>query len=99
MKTKYDFYADPGHGWMKVSLNELQELGLIEKITSYSYMRNNDVFLEEDCDLSLFIKEKQNLGIKIQFKDHVSRRSSKIRNYSHYSPEKALRMLQFLMLK
>jgi hypothetical protein len=56
MKTKtYSFYNDPGHGWLAVKRKELVELGIIDKITEYSYQRGQTVYLEEDCDATLFV--------------------------------------------
>ena len=49
MKT-YKFYCDPGHGWMAVKVQELHELGIMFKISSYSYLRGKTAYLEEDCD-------------------------------------------------
>jgi len=85
-KQIYDFYSDPGHGWLKVSRDELKELGLTETITSFSYQRGKDVYLEEDCDASAFFKAKQEKqGITIKFRDHYAgERVSKIRNYMRY---------------
>ena len=40
MKTKtIPYYTDPGHGWIKVSLKELEKYDLMDKISSYSYIR------------------------------------------------------------
>lgn len=87
-KQIYDFYSDPSHGWLKVSRKELEELGIATKITAFSYQRKNDVFLDEDCDASLFFKTKQEKqGITIKFRDHAADiRVSKIRNYPSYTP-------------
>lgn len=58
--SKYTFYEDPGHGWLAVSLHELSELGLVNKISSYSYVSRDSqtVYLEEDCDLATFLRAK-----------------------------------------
>jgi hypothetical protein len=87
-KQIYDFYSDPGHGWLKVSREELEELGLKETITPFSYQRGKDVFLEEDCDASAFFLAKQEKhGVTIKFRDHYAgERTSKIRNYPSYTP-------------
>ena len=52
--TKLDFYSDSGHGWLKIPIAELERLGIADKITKYSYMRNDFAYLEEDCDVSLY---------------------------------------------
>ena len=52
----YKLHTDPGHGWLAVSLKELDELRIAEKITRYSYVKGRMAYLEEDCDLATFIK-------------------------------------------
>ena len=90
MKT-YKFYADPGHGWMAVKIEELMKLGIITKISPYSYMRANTAYLEEDVDASLFIHtymEKHGINPKYKY-THTDRRSP-IRSYDSYNVNKAI---------
>ena len=47
-------YTDPGHGWASVKLSIAKELGFLDKISNYSYTKGKSVYLEEDCDLSLY---------------------------------------------
>ena len=58
MKRKVDatFYSDPSHGWYAVDVDEIKAYGLVEKISAFSYHDPEDglVFLEEDCDATLF---------------------------------------------
>ena len=54
----FTFYADPGHGWLCVTGQDLKNVGLKPTdFTQYSYRaRKLDVyFLEEDCDASKFV--------------------------------------------
>ena len=86
---KYDFYIDPGHGWMKVKREELKELGVENKITGYSYERGEFVYLEEDGDASIFIdalegKSGENFEENKHLRQHISDKNSKIRDYSPY---------------
>ena len=86
---KYDFYIDPGHGWMKVKREELKELGVENKITGYSYERGEFVYLEEDGDASIFIdalerKSGENFEENKHLRQHISDKNSKIRGYSPY---------------
>ena len=37
--NKYTFYEDPGHGWLKVPMTELVDLGVAGTISSYSYAK------------------------------------------------------------
>jgi len=84
MTKTYNFYNDPGHGWMKVKFEEIINLSLITKISSYSYVRNNSVYLEEDCDAPKFINALKEKGIDVKFKEFHTNRSSRIRNYNSY---------------
>jgi hypothetical protein len=79
-----DYYQDPGHGWVKVGLQTLVDLGIHDKISSYSYVRLNHAYLEEDCDLGLLFKVCDAKGIKITLRDHHTNKQSKIRSYQNY---------------
>jgi len=85
-----NIYNDPSHGWGKVSIDNLHKLNLLNNISSYSYINNNHVYLEEDCDLSLLIKRLEELNIRYKFKNHYANKSSKIRSYDYYSKDKAM---------
>jgi hypothetical protein len=54
MKTEFYFYTDPAHGWLEVPRGLLAELGISERVSRYSYQRGEQVYLEEDCDYSIF---------------------------------------------
>jgi hypothetical protein len=85
MKTlSFDIYSDPGHGWAKVPMTLVNSLGIRDRITSYSYFRNEYAYLEEDCDLSTFIGACKTNGISPVFREKVTNKSSKIRTYSCY---------------
>ena len=51
----YDWIADSGHAWLKVSIDEINALNIGHKISDYSYILGETVYLEEDCDAPLFI--------------------------------------------
>ncbi len=84
----YQFFADAGHGWLKVSIEELEKLGIENKISGFSYMRNNFAYLEEDGDLSLFFEAKKFTAIDFDkvCKTHNSNYST-IRSYNGYDYE------------
>ena len=85
MKTQtYSFYNDTGHGWMKVKLVELETLGIMDKISRFSYIRKNHAYLEEDYDASIFIKALKSIGIEPKFKDIYAKKHSKIRSYDRF---------------
>ena len=62
MTQTYTYHQDPGHGWIEVSGAELGRLGLVNKISHYSYVKGSTVFLEEDCDASLWVQAKKAAG-------------------------------------
>jgi hypothetical protein len=82
-------YTDPSHGWAKVSLSELFSLEIHDKISTYSYIRSNAkyayAYLEEDCDLSTYLKALDSKGIAFKIIEKHTDRSSKIRSYNRYT--------------
>ena len=85
MSDTYPYYTDPGHGWLKVPVQKLVDLGIENKITPFSYMRGSFVYLEEDCDAYTFgVAYQEKYGHKPKHKTHNTNRSSKIRNYQPY---------------
>jgi hypothetical protein len=51
----YQMISDPGHGWLRVPVAELVELGIADQISEYSYREGDDAWLEEDCDMARFV--------------------------------------------
>ena len=87
MKT-FKVYADPGHAWVAVKRNLLRDLGILEKITPFSYQRGDTVYLEEDQDAAIFIEAfKKCFGSIPLFDERHTNDSSPIRNYYHFSLE------------
>lgn len=84
LNKTYQSYSDPGHGWLKVSIADLYMLGIESKISHYSYINNYNVFLEEDCDLTIFINAMESKNIDFKINEHSCNNSSKIRNYAGY---------------
>ena len=80
----YMFYEDPGHGWLAVTVEELIELGIADKITGYSYLIGNMAYLEEDCDLGVFVLAyKKKYGKLPAFKQKYQE-ITMITNYPNY---------------
>jgi hypothetical protein len=84
---KIHFYSDPGHGWAAVKRSLLADLGIADKVSTYSYQRGQSVYLEEDCDLSLLIGAFKQAGITPTFVDHYTIRRSPIRSYQTYKAQ------------
>lgn len=83
MKKVYNYYTDPGHGWVKVPDHILVKLGIEDKISNHSYWRKGFAYLEEDNDLATFIHAHPEKD-KLKFKTMHSNKSSRIRGYEMY---------------
>lgn len=85
--AEYTFHFDAGHGWLEVDKKELTDLGIVNAISNYSYKKDGKVYLEEDCDASLFIQkleEATRQTFKAKEVDDGDR--SPIRQYQRYWP-------------
>ena len=60
-KVDFTFFYDPGHGWLRVSIADLEAVNLpLSAISKYSYRdRSGNLYLEEDCDCQKFIDRYQ----------------------------------------
>ena len=84
-KIKIKVYADPGHAWGVVKRKSLEKLQIVDKISPYSYQRGASVYLEEDCDLSLFVKTIKGLGFEVEYVENHTDKRSPIRSYDSFS--------------
>ena len=87
MKNEFYFYTDPGHGWLDVPRSLLHELGIAERVSSYSYQRGDSVFLEEDCDYALFRRAMMQAGREFTTADIHTDGDSFIRSLPSYQAE------------
>ena len=78
-------YNVPGHGWGKVKRQVLSNLGLVDKVSAYSYQYKDNVYLEEDCDLSLLVQTLYALDVRVKFVEKSTNKQSKIRSYESYA--------------
>jgi hypothetical protein len=80
----FAFYSDPSHGWLQVPKALIKELGIANEISGYSYERGLYVYLEEDCDFSVFTNAvPEKIAIHA---DHYEN-ESRVRSYTPYEPE------------
>jgi len=93
-KITLQVFTDPSHGWIKISLKHLNQLNLINKITSYSYINNNHAYLEEDCDAPLLMHTLKENNVSYEFRYHHSNTSSKLRSYDSYNINQAMKGIQ-----
>lgn len=82
---KLKFYSDPGHAWLSVSRKTLEKYVDPKEISTYSYQRKHQVFLEEDCDASKFLAALRKAGVAFVFAETHTNRRSKIRNYANFT--------------
>jgi hypothetical protein len=54
MTKTFKLYCDSGHSWLAVKRQLLEDLGLINSISEFSYVNGKTVYLEEDGDLVVF---------------------------------------------
>ena len=78
------YYADPGHGWVAVKRKLLDELGIADKISLYSYQKGKTAYLEEDMDLDTLLKALGERGIGVRLEEKHTNRYSPIRNYMRF---------------
>ena len=91
-----NFYQDPGHGWLAVPLALLARLDLLDKVSSYSYMRGRLAHLEEDCDYSLFAAAMRDAGLSFSLRERHTDNQSRIRSYEPFSAARARAQLSGL---
>ena len=83
-KISIKVFADPRHAWARFPKANLMELGIANKISTYSYQNGTNAFLEEDCDLPVLLNALRQRGYEIKFNESHANKQSKIRNYSTY---------------
>tara|TARA_R100001460_G_scaffold91386_1_gene133162 strand:- start:846 stop:1112 length:267 start_codon:yes stop_codon:yes gene_type:complete len=84
MNKTYTLYSDSSHGWLQVQRKELEELNIINNVSEYSYINGQFVYLEEDCDLNLFINAyKSKYNVKPIIKECLQENNG-IRLYSRF---------------
>ena len=86
MKT-FPYIQDAGHGWVRVPKAEIAKAGVEDQISSHSFQKGNNVFLEQDSDMEVFVAARTKQGLETKFAEYVNQsRPSRIRNYDPYMP-------------
>ena len=84
---KLHFYADPGHGWLRVPTSLIKRLNLTKEITGLSYISPSKkyMYLEEDVDMGTFLEA---YGLSAgPIKETYTNNESAIRKNQNYSEE------------
>ena len=86
MKT-FPYIQDAGHGWARVPKAEIAKAGVEDQISSHSFQKGRNVYLEQDADMQVFVAARTKQGLETKFSDYVNKsRPSRIRKYDTYIP-------------
>jgi len=88
MKTtrKLTYHTDPAHGWIEVNRADLDALDIAHQVSRYSYERADRVYLEEDCDASLYMDAAKAAGWVITMTESFAPDNSPVRDFPRYQP-------------
>jgi hypothetical protein len=76
----FTYLQDPGHGWLIVSGADLAALGMKHADFSIcSYVSGDALALEEDCDMPLFLKRLDEVGITWRLREHHTNADAPVR--------------------
>lgn len=81
---KFKIYSDQQYGWIRVKKKLIEELGIGDKISTFSYQRGEDVYLEEPLDANIFLSAYRKKIGELLFDEKHSYRNSRIRGYKSY---------------
>ena len=88
MAYKFTYFTDPGHGWLAVTWQQARNAGILDKITGCSYISDTGqtIYLEEDCDMNMFLKILTEQGTKFELRCVNTDKDSSIRDKRRYKP-------------
>ena len=86
--AKFTLHYDAGHGWLKVTADQLRSCDLDEAdFSAYSYRDGDQVFyLEEDLDCSVFLRAWEAVHGAADVIGHDDGYQSWIRGLAHVRP-------------
>ncbi len=79
------FHNDAGHEWLSCKKKLLNDLGLSEKISAFSYQKGKTAYLEGDLDAQILIEKLMEENYSFLIVDGAYRSSSPIRNYERFT--------------
>lgn len=96
MKT-FTRICDPSHSWLRVPLAEIERLGIADQISNFSYQKGKYAFLEEDRDMAIFVKAREDEGKPIRILEHHNKeRMSRIRKYPMFAGDRLVTKTNFM---
>ena len=81
---KIRFICDASHGWGEVPMSLIDELGIGGEISNYSFRKGDKAYLEEDCDLYLFLNKMEERGLIVDFQEEHTNYDSWVRNLNRW---------------
>jgi hypothetical protein len=82
---KITYHNDSGHGWYSVKRSKLESMGVLNKVSGFSYQKGETVYLEENCDAGLFFNNLTSQELDcIEVIDSYSQ-ACPVRNYERFS--------------
>jgi hypothetical protein len=81
----YTMFNDPGHAWLAVRRNELEDMGIMDRISPCSYQKGAMVYLEEDCDFSVFVSARISRNKPFHVIEQYADSLSPIRNFQSFN--------------
>lgn len=84
MEKTFLYTSDPGHGYLRVSMKDLESLGIVNEISGCSFKKGGYAYLEEDCDAPLFVKTWKERGNTIKFNVKRINSPAKCRTYERF---------------
>lgn len=83
MKTIKCTHIDTAsHGYVSVAKEDIRLLGIQDKISHYSGHSFSRVYLEEDCDATIFMERAKELGVNVAVGSSYNEHFSISHNYS-----------------
>ena len=79
--NKYTVWTDPSHAWIEVPKREVKELGLLDRISTFSFEKGDNLYLEEDVDGAMFLDR---INEDIFELDERYEDESRVRKYKPY---------------
>jgi hypothetical protein len=79
----YTYLQDPGHGWLIVTRDDLAFAGFTAAdFSQCSYVSEDRLALEEDCDMSKFLNRLLDRGVPCFLREHHTNADAPVRNWA-----------------
>jgi hypothetical protein len=96
---KVIYRSDRGHGWYAVKVKDIPS-EVLSKVSSFSYISKtgSTVYLEEDCDASLVLRELESRGHGFEISEKHSSKRHWIRSLGRFYANAPKGEIKFIYL-